>query len=822
MSWKSKEFWIRAGVLVLVFIVASLIFSLITNRRSGDLTRDMDAPTFPQVCFVEGDYQVNTLAGYRSEMDVTTMRDTIIPSDASGDLDLKIRKYGNTIDSVSYEILSLDGKESLASDTVEETKGEATIPVRDVLKDQVEIGEEAILVVTLQVDEKPIYYYTRVVMPEDQTLIRRLDFANDLNTKTFTKSANAEWSGYLETDMTADDSDYETVSIKSDVSRITWSNLNPERKGEIDWQITEHNDSYTSVLMKYQVICQNEEGQNHTYNIREFYKVRSTKDNMYLLDYHRTMRQVFDETTQVLTEKGISLGITSGSDVAYDTNEDGNIVSFVTENDLWNYNKEADQLSLIFSFSNTEGDDVRNRNDQHQIRILGMEEDGSTTFAVYGYMNRGSHEGQVGVDIFYYDISTSSIEERVFIPSDKSPDIMEQELGKMVYYSRSQEMLYVLAGGVLYQGNLGQGLQVVLAEDLKVGQYAVSEDGKLLAYQTNGSLNTATEIQVMDLDTGESFTVINESGENVKPLGFVNGDFVYGISRQADMGTSVSGEELQPMYKLEICNDEGEVLKDYQVEGAYISDVLIDGSMITVNRLEKQDAVYSGSSADYITSNKAEKEHNISLESIISEDYGKIWRLTYADGISDREPKVLKPKFVMAERPAMISLEESEESREFYAYGHGELIGVYDRAVYAIQNAELVSGVAVTSEQKYIWEQSNRYLVYESETESFTVQEGESTVDACRRLAEAQGGQRVDMTGCTIEQVLYLMNRGGAVIAMTDAQNAVLLTAYNTSDTAENITYINPADGSENTVSLEEMNAMIAGSGNTLVGYISK
>lgn len=390
----------------------------------------------------------------------------------------------------------------------------------------------------------------------------------------------------------------------------------------------------------------------------------------------------------------------------------------------------------------------------------------------------------------------------------------------MVYYSRPREMLYVLAGGVLYQGNLGQGLQVVLAEDLKAGQYVVSEDGKLLAFQTNGSINAATEIQVMDLDTGESFTVINENRENIKPLGFVNGDFVYGISRQADMGTSVSGEELQPMYKLEICNNEGEVLKDYQVEGAFISDILIDGSMITVNRLVKNDTVYSGSSADYITSNKAEKEHNISLESIISEDYGRIWRLTYADGLSDREPKVLKPKFVMMERPAMISLEDSEESHGFYAYGHGELIGVYDRVIYAIQDAELVSGVAVTSEQKYIWEQSNRYLVYESETESFTVQEGESTMDACRRQAEAQGGQRVDMTGCTIEQVLYLMNRGGTVIAMTDAQNAVLLTAYNTSDTTENITYINPADGSENTVSIEEMNAMIAGSGNTLVGYI--
>lgn len=31
---------------------------------------------------------------------------------------------------------------------------------------------------------------------------------------------------------------------------------------------------------------------------------------------------------------------------------------------------------------------------QHDIKILNVDEKGNTTFAVCGYMNRGSHEGE--------------------------------------------------------------------------------------------------------------------------------------------------------------------------------------------------------------------------------------------------------------------------------------------------------------------------------------------------------------------------------------------------------------------------------------------
>ena len=48
-----------------------------------------------------------------------------------------------------------------------------------------------------------------------------------------------------------------------------------------------------------------------------------------------------------------------------------------------------------------------------------------------------------------------------------------------------------------------------------------SSDGHLLAYQTDGELNTAKTVQVMDLADGSSYQVEARKGEAIRPLGFI-------------------------------------------------------------------------------------------------------------------------------------------------------------------------------------------------------------------------------------------------------------------------------------------------------------
>ena len=811
-----KKRVIKIGVLIIVFAAALVISSLVINRGSDDEIVDMGAPVLPRISFTVDGRQVNILSGYVGDMEITAMRDTITPLESDGTLQMNLEADGNEISSIKYEVYSLDGGETYKTGELENVTPEEpmALELNDALGESV---QEAVLKVILTVGEEDISYYTRIERPDEITAAGALEFAQDFHTKALEKSAAEELAVYLEPGEESDNSTYQTVNIHSDITHIQWGDLNPEVQGEVRWSIKESNSVYTSLLAKYQVSCEDDNGEVQMYDIKEFFRVRLSGDTVYLLDYNRDMQQVFNANLTVLDEDGIQFGIAS-NDIQYMTSDDDTIVAFVRERDLWLYDQDTDELSQVFSFSNQEGQDERSRNDQHAVRIISLDDSGNMAFAVYGYMNRGIHEGEVGVGIYYFNIDSNAIEEKAFIPSTKSFAIAEDELGKMVYYNHEQEMLYVLADGMLYQINLKNDDQTVLAEDLEDGQYAVSDDGHLMAYQTGGSLYTASEVTVMNLENGDQNTIQASEGDAVRPLGFVNGDFIYGKISSDDAGTMVSWEEITPMYEIEIRNSNNEAMASYSFtdSGIYITDILVEGNMVTLNRVKKSGNVYQSTDQEFITNNEERSDSTIALESYTTERMQSQMRLTFENGIKDTEPKVLRPNELVSGEPLTITLGGGSEGVKYYVYGMGELEGIYDRAGYAIQEAEEISGVVISSDQAYIWEKGNRDLAYSTEAETFRRQEGESSLEACERYMEQYNAHQVDLTGCTLDQVLYVINKGCPMIALTNADHAILLTGYTRTD----ITYIDPDTGEEQTVGVGEMEKMVQGSGNTFIGYI--
>lgn len=810
-----KQILTRVGVLAGVFIVTIIVVSLITNRGTSTHVSDLDAATLPRIYFEFEGHAVNNIAGYVDEMDITAMRDTVIPIANDGTLTMQLDRHGNTVDEVKYEIYNLTGEDKINSGSGTKKDEAVIFDLRGVLE-EAQLSE-AVMKVTLVVGGEDIHYYLRVEQPDNLSTKACLDFANDFHNNTFNKEMQAWISRYLESDASvADNTTYQTVTIKSDLDHVMWGTLNPTVSSDVVWSIKESNQTYTSILAEYQVTCTDEEGIVQTYNVREFFRIRVAGASIFLLNYNRTMNQVFQgQTSGVISDKGILLGITD-SDLDYEVNADGTIVSFVQERELWTYNKEADELSRVFSFASDGESDIRCSYNQHAVRIISMDKDGSTTFAVYGYMNRGEHEGQVGVDIFYYDISENSVEEKAFIPTDQSFAMAEEELGKLVYYSHERSFLYVLAGGTLYQIDLEKNKQDELATNLKEGQYTASADGHLIAYQKDGDLDTSSTLQVVNLETGTEQEVKAGDGECIKPLGFIFNDFIYGLTREADAGKTISGEEILPMYKLEIRNRKNKVVKTYEVADAYISDVSIADNQITVNRLMSSDHIYTGIAPDYINNNEEKNQSNISLESYSTETFGRQYRITYADGISDRSPKYLTPGMVEAKQKVTVAFESQDTTEKYLVFGTGEVAGIYEKASYAIASADELCGVVITTDQKYVWVRGNRDLEYQTGFGTFTIPEGMTSYQACEEQLKQFNGTRVDLTGCNVSQVCYLINQGIPVIAMTDANTAILLTGY----TKETITYIDPASGSQNTVSVDDMTNMVAGSGNTFIGYI--
>ncbi len=478
-------------------------------------------------------------------------------------------------------------------------------------------------------------------------------------------------------------------------------------------------------------------------------------------------------------------------------------------------------MSKVFSFADAERADLRNLNPKYNIKILDIDKSGNTTFAVYGYMNRGGHEGQVGVAIYYYDITKNTVDERVFIKSDKSYEIVQQELESLIYFDEGDNKLYAMVDGTLYDCNVTLDTKDELVTGLSENQYVVSEDSSMVAYQTNGELDTATEVEVRNLSDGTIFSLSCGEDECIRPLGFVKNDFVYGVAKTADVGTTASGETLLPMYKIEIADEKGTVVKTYENQGIYISGITIEDNMITVERLTKDGARYASTAKDYITNNDQQKESNITLETYLTDLKGTQVRLTYSEGISDQNPRVLNPKQVMYENTVELSFDDKESTSDskYYVYANGTLQKIYNDAASAIQAADGAYGVVVNENQQYIWERGNRDLYCELDTSKENITKLKTLLSQGKTAVEAVGENNddkvLDLSGCSVEELLYIIDQGNPVVAMLDGNTSVLLVGYD--DTK--VFYMGLTDEESSEITYEELNSKTAGSGHTYIGF---
>ena len=833
-----KKIAVRASVLTAVFIMAVIVFSYLTNRGNTDMSADMDGATLPRISFVTEGYEINSIPGYKNDMEIPSMRDTLTPVE-NREIELHLEKYDTQVQKMTWQVFTLDGEKCLQQETLKEIGDVETLK----LKGDGILDEERVLKVTLHLENEDVYYYTRIRNQEGCNYKTCLDFANTFHERAMKKEQTDELEPYLETTSDGAVSTYQTVTIHSDLNHVVWGELRPQVAGDVLWEVKECNETYTSILLTYRVRCAGvSDNPEALYTVKEFFRVRVVGDKQYLMDYNRTMTQNFDGTTKALGSKGILLGI-APVDLEYQINSEGTIVYFVQNNELWNYDKDADEMSLVFSFADAENVDIRNFYDRHEIHIVSVDQVGNTTFTVSGYMNRGTHEGETGVAVYYFDSEKNSVAEKAFVPSSKGYYVMKEELGKYVYYSNKSEMLYVMMDGTLYSVDMEEDTREVLVRGLENGQYTASQDGHLLAYQgIGGKVNESEKITVLNLQTGDSFEIDAENGEYLKPVGFIKDDFAYGTLKSEDGGQTLAGQSVYPMYKLQIINQKQEIVKTYEVADVYLLDGYINDNMLQLNRVAKNGNIYMAITPDYITNNEEQAESNIKLESYTEDTRQKVMRLTYEDGIKDSNAKLLKPKQVLFDKSMTIRFDESTMDGKYYVYALGELQGVYERASYAVIKANEVNGVAVSSRQAYVWERGNWPSVYEVENMTeFQMEEGETAMAACLQqmlqkegktadvvkelnagkspetiLSTYIGGEGLDLTGCTTEEILYTISRETPVIAMFENGHTVLVIGYNKT----NIAYLDPADGKRYSVTFAEMESKVGASGNTFIGYV--
>lgn len=838
-----KKKIIKPIVLVIVFIGSLIITSIVTNHANEDLTTSMQAAALPLVNMYYGEMPVNELHGYTNEMDATGMRDTVTPVAEDRKLSVEISAFGQKVDQLSYEIRSMDASRLVADGKAEELEQDGnafrtTLQLQNILNE----NEEYILILKVESNSKELYYYTRIILAKDCYVQECLDFALQFHDYTFREDASDFIPTYMDP-ASGDTTTLNYVDLSCTLKQITWAEFKGQELTEPVASIKEINSSYNVVVLQYVLTSVNDSGETEYYNIEEYYRLRQTDTRMYVLNFERTMNQIFrGENNFVSDSYNILLGIRN-SDVEYMASEAGDIICFVQEGELWCYHVKERIMVQVFSFLGAEGIDSRENWDQHDIKIIRMDEAGSVDFIVYGYMNRGNHEGEVGMGVYHYDGLARTVEEEAFVPFDRSYEVLKIEMGQLMY-ENEQAAAYLMMEGTVYAIDL-ETLEVEpVVKDLCDGSYAISASNRYLAWVEEK--DSSDTIHVMDLRSGTVSDIHEGGGVYLRPLGFLEEDFIYGAASSDKVSVNAAGNTDFPMEYLKIIGitDKGfEELKQYSKNRRYIGSIGIEKGTISINLLKKSDGQYVASGMDSIMNREADYDGKVEVGTIVTDEKETQVILSQSATLSASKLKMITPKTVIVDEPRILTIPTETEQTRYYVYVKGDVELVTDRISDAIQVANNRLGVVVDEKQNYVWMRARKSVQEAfSEIGPGSDDTGAGSIVQCisamllwneidtsvselisagktpREVLESslQDARILDLTGCTVDEILFYVSCQNPVFAMTGNNSAVLVTGYNSSK----IFYYNPATRATESISMEDADAWFEKAGSIFFTYM--
>ncbi len=843
-----KKTVIKYSYLLVVFIVSLFIASAVINQGNTDMTMEMGPATFPVVHMYVGNKEVGSLHGYREAMECSYQRDCITPLGEGRRVAFQVDKYGQEIERMAFEVRSINGERLVENTEIinyEET--EDTISAQFQVKDLIDADTEYMLVLLLENKwGQTIRYYTRIIQTENYSTEEKLDYVLDFHQRTFDKEAAKELTKYLESNAEGDNTTFSKVTIHSSFQQVTWGDLEVKKVTEPQVSIKELASQTGSIELNY-IVSIKQGRTDDLYNIKEFYRIRYTSDRIYLLDFERTMNHIFDEKADIFSNNKIELGIVAQENIQLKESDGGNVFAFTDGKRIFAYNVADNKFSTLFSFYDGDYEDERACWQKHGVKILDVDEAGNVKFIVYGYMNRGKHEGEVGISVYYFNGMVNTVEELLYVPDSSSYEVLHAELEELAYVNRS-ETFFFMREGTVYAVDLGSRTYEAMVSGLQEESYRVSDSNRMVVWQTGEDLYQCEKLILMNLNTKAKTEIRAGSGEYIAPLGFMNEDLIYGLARKEDVVQSNTGNIVFPMYSVRIQNENGKILKTYEEPGMYVTGSEIQENQINLTRLRKEEenGIYTEAENDQIVSTKIESEGSNTLETVAVDVYGKIVQIVVKSPMDAGGIKKLTPKEVLFEGGREIALQNSgTEVPRYYVYGKNGVEGIFTDEGNAINKAYELAGTVINEKGAYVWIRGNRsvknqimaikgatiteeknslavcldtMLQYEGimRNTEYMLNRGETIVEILEENLE--GARVLDLTGCSLDAVLYYINKDIPVLASLNDGNAVLIIGFNELNTV----LMDPLVGEPFKKGMNDSTQMFEENGNRFITYMKE
>ena len=837
-------------ILFMIFVGSIFVVNKIDNAGVEEVSVEMEQAELPIVYVRYKDSFINALHGYTGKVDTTYFRDTITPMDYGQTIELWSDQGNVNYGTYEYELRSQYQGDLIENGAVTELNqadgyDKITITFRTKLE---ELQEYVLVLKAMSGEDVGARYYTRVVVENDFHTEKLLEFVQNFNLALFDKAeAEKVISKSIEPNEEGNNEYLSEVDIHSSFDTITFADLNPSQLTKPIASIKEIDDSYAIIQLKY-MISATENKIPENFYVTEDYRVRYVdEENVYLLDYKRTQEALFTPDNVDLTSNQFKIGITKDSNYQYMANDKQTKVAFTQARQLWYYDYNGGTITNIYGFcQNDNFTDARVTYDENNIKILNMSKDGDITFAVYGYMNRGVHEGKVGIAVYRFEANKDRTQEILFIENNKPYGILKEDMETLLYLNKDGEFYYFDNDAVVKVDTATKKSEIFI-EDVLNEHLAVSDDNHLIGYPNEMLPENTTQVTVLDLDTKKSWTLDAESGERLETIGFVEQDLILGRIREGDIEVALDKTVTCPISTIDIINQKKKVVKTYGSTGVYVMEATAKDGVVYLERVRKINGVFEPTTQDFITYKEKENDDEIKVSYKYTDNaYNQLY-MTFPKYIYvTNKPKLMITKQTVNEEDTTVKITFDHINKKFYAYGQGQYMTDYLNLNEAVRAAYENAGVVLDENGVIVWRKIavKDYHTVADKIKIYTVADVQDTLSACiymmgvyeeknpdlsamqQDLAgdmpvedvilKYTGRQGTDITGCDFENGLYYLCKDAPVITRFADGTYVLVTSYN----GERIRYINPLETEDIVESREEFESKVKDSGNVFISYV--
>ena len=377
------------------------------------------------------------------------------------------------------------------------------------------------------------------------------------------------------------------------------------------------------------------------------------------------------------------------------------------------------------------------------------------------------------------------------------------------------------------------------------GSYKVSDSNKMAVWQQGGSLYQGNELVLMNLTSGSKKSIKVGMNEVLAPIGFMGEDLIYGIARKSDIVMDTAGNTIFPMYCVKIENEAEGILMTYQQDNVYVVDGEVQSNQIILSRVEKDgEGAYVPIRDDQIMNSETEVDKKNTIDVAATENFEKLTQIALKGQIDTATMMYLTPKEVLFEGARNITFASDVDLvRRYYVYGQRGVEAIYTNEAHAVALADKISGIVVNEDGYYVWMKGNRSLrnqimkiqgematddkssmavcldiMMEFEgvvrNSKYMLERGSSALSILREsLTEVQV---LDLTGCSMDAMLYYVNQDIPVLVTMKDGSAVLLIGFN----EKNTVVMNPETGTVYKVGMNDSKEWFEANGNSFITYV--